>query len=71
MEALKLSTSNVNQRCCTQAVDWVVWVYCFVPQLFTFPVGHFLIIDEFLVVIPDGLDRFAEPLEVDARFVNL
>ena len=44
---------------------------CLGLVLFTFPVGHFLIIDEFLVVIPDGLDRFAEPLEVDARFVNL
>ena len=45
--------------------------FCLGLVLFTFPIGHFLIIDEFLVVIPDGLDRFAEPLEVDARFVNL
>ena len=44
---------------------------CLGLVLFTFPVGHFLIIDEFLVVILDGLDRFAEPLEVDAGFVNL
>ena len=45
--------------------------FCLGLVLFTFPVGHLLVCNDFVVVIPDGLDRFAEPLDVDARFVNL
>ena len=39
--------------------------------LFTFPVGHRLVYSDFFIVIPDRLDRFAEALDGDARFVNL
>ena len=45
--------------------------FCLGLVLFTFAVGRIHVYNEFVVVIPDGLDRFAEPLEVDARFVNL
>ena len=45
--------------------------FCLGLVLFTFAVGHIHVYNEFVVVIPDGLDRFAEPLDVDARFVNL
>ena len=39
--------------------------------LVTFRFGHLRVCNDFVVVIPDGLDRFAEPLDADARFVNL
>ena len=45
--------------------------FCLGLLMFTFPFGHLLVCNDLVVVVPDRLDRFAEALDVDARFVNL